>query len=185
MPVLLSWPAMAVSYQDAEVQVSISAEDGACSAESTISFFLWRWVLRVKKQHMPLHEIKTSMENCTESDSCLFLLSKPLLSPSLFFCTDSICGAVEKLPSPFSGVPPTFTEGWGGSRNSRKIKPNYKKKPKRCKMIAVFTEPDLDFYTDCTHLPEWRGLFPRREQEGQAPFPHEVEPEGKWEKKDF
>lgn len=35
MPVLSSQPATAVSYQDAEVQVSISAEDVACSAENT------------------------------------------------------------------------------------------------------------------------------------------------------
>lgn len=39
MPVLLSQPAMAVSYWDAEVQVSTSAEDVARSAENTTVLF--------------------------------------------------------------------------------------------------------------------------------------------------
>lgn len=155
MPVLLSQPATAVSYWDAEVQVSTSAEDVAHSAENTTVLFtvLWRRILRVNKQHMLLNEIKTSMENCIESGSCLFSFCQNPFSAPLFFCTESTCRAVgNSQPCLWS---PTHVCRRGKKRkNSRKIELNYKKKTKICKRIAVFTELDLIFDTICIHLPE-------------------------------
>lgn len=109
------------------------------------------------------------MENYTESGSCLFsFCQNPSSAPFFFFFFFVLTQHTEQwiTPSPFSGVPPTSA----GGEKKGKIKPNYQKKTKLCKMTAQFTEPDLGFDTVCTHLPEQRA-FPPEGASGAGSLP--------------